>query len=118
MQAAGSNKAVERVWRAFSAEVRDALTVEMTPTDLQTLLLSVAQTRARQVDVARLMRQWTEDRFVRPAAADPRRLAALDCCVVPHKAANDGRFGRFGLRSWLCAEKRKPETCRRSRAPN
>ena len=57
MQAAGSSKAVERVWRALSAEVREALTVGMRPTDLQTLLLSVAQARAQQVDAARLMRQ-------------------------------------------------------------
>jgi hypothetical protein len=87
MQAAGSNKAVERVWRALSAEVREALTVGMTPTDLQTLLLSVARARAQQVDAARLMRQWSEDRFVRPAAADPRRLAVLDALLWQHLPA-------------------------------
>lgn len=87
MQAAGSSKAVERVWRALSAEVREALTVGMRPTDLQTLLLSVAQARAQQVDAARLMRQWGEDRFVRPAAADPRRLAVLDALLWQHLPA-------------------------------
>ena len=87
MQAAGSSKAVERVWRALSAEGREALAVGMRPTDLQTLLLSVAQARAQQVDAARLMRQWGEDRFVRPAAADPRRLAVLDALLWQHLPA-------------------------------
>jgi hypothetical protein len=72
------NEAVERVWQALSAESREALMIGMTPTDLQTLLLSVSRARARQVGTARLMRRWGEDRFVRPAVADPRRLAELN----------------------------------------
>jgi hypothetical protein len=71
------HEAVERVWQALSAESREALTTGMTPTDLQTLLLSVSRARARQVGTARLMRRWAEDRFVRPSVTDPRQLAEL-----------------------------------------
>jgi len=50
---------------------------ELSPTDLQTLLLDVSRTRAGQVRLARLLRRWREDRFVRPSGADPRALARL-----------------------------------------
>ena len=72
------NEAVERVWRRLPSEAREALMVGMTPTDLQTLLLSVSRARAEQVGAPRLMQRWREDRFVRPSVADPRRLAELD----------------------------------------
>jgi hypothetical protein len=49
--------------------------------DLQSLLLSVARVRASAVKPADLMRRWREDRFVRPAACDPRRLAAVDARI-------------------------------------
>ena len=58
--------------------------VGMTPTDLQTLLLSVSRARAEQVRAPRLMQRWREDRFVRPSVADPRRLAELDAHLWQH----------------------------------
>ena len=78
------NEAVERVWRRLPSEAREALMVGMTPTDLQTLLLSVSRARAERVGASRLMQRWREDRFVRPAVADPRRLAELDAHLWHH----------------------------------
>ena len=78
------NEAVERVWRRLPSEAREALMVGMTPTDLQTLLLSVSRARAEQVGASRLMQRWREDRFVRPSVADPRRLAELDAHLWHH----------------------------------
>lgn len=71
-------RATERVWRAMPAGSREALTRDLPPTDLQTLLLAVARARAGQVTPADVMRRWQQDRFVRPAACDPRRTAALE----------------------------------------
>jgi hypothetical protein len=68
--------AVERVWARLPAGARAVLEDELTPTDLQTLLLGLARTRAHKVDVPRLRERWQQDRFVRPSATDPRRLAA------------------------------------------
>lgn len=65
------------MWAALGDEARTTLVERLSPTDLQTLLLDVVAARAGQVDPARLMRRWTEDRFVTPAEVDPRRLAAL-----------------------------------------
>ncbi len=70
-------EATERVWAALPDGTRQTLSAGLSPTDLQTLLLDVARVRADRVDPARLVRRWDEDRFVAPAAADPRRLAAL-----------------------------------------
>ena len=53
------------------------LAEQLSPTDLQTLLLDLVRSRAARVDPARLMRRWVEDRFVHPATVDPRRLARL-----------------------------------------
>jgi hypothetical protein len=50
-------------------------------TDLQTLLLATARTRAATVTPAELMRRWREDRFVRPAVVDPRRLAVVEARI-------------------------------------
>ena len=63
---------MQRVWSELPAEARSILLDGLSPTDLQTLLLDVARTRAHRVDAARLVSRWREDRFVRPAAVDPR----------------------------------------------
>jgi hypothetical protein len=69
--------AADRVWAALPAGTRSVLTDGLSPTDLQTLLLDLARTRAARVDPPRLVRRWTEDRFVSPSSVNPRRLAAL-----------------------------------------
>ena len=56
---------------------RSVLEEELSPTDLQTLLMDLTRTRSARVDAARLRQRWAEDRFVRPAPVDPRRLAGL-----------------------------------------
>ena len=72
-----SRPAVQRVWSELPAEARSVLLDDLSPTDLQTLLLDVARTRAHRVDAARLANRWREDRFVRPAAVDPRVLSRV-----------------------------------------
>lgn len=72
------DRAEERIWRAMPAGTREALARDLPPTDLQTLLIAVARARAGQVTPADVMRRWQHDRFVRPAASDPRRVAAVE----------------------------------------
>jgi hypothetical protein len=67
-----------RVWARLPAGTRDALAERLAPTDLRTVLLDVAQTRAAAVTPADLTRRWRDDRFVRPATCDPRELAAVE----------------------------------------
>ncbi len=57
---------------------RAALETNLPPTDLQTLLLGVVRTRAAALTPAQVMQRWRQDRFVRPSAVDPRRLARLE----------------------------------------
>jgi hypothetical protein len=46
--------------------------------DLRTLLLAIARSRAGRVPPAELLRRWRDDRFVRPAGGDPRALVAVE----------------------------------------
>ena len=71
------NDAQRRVWARLPPGSQEALD-GLSASDLQTLLLSVAGTRSARVRPAELMRRWREDRFVRPAASDPRVMAALE----------------------------------------
>ena len=68
----------EWVWRGVPPGTREALTRDLPPADLQTLLIAVARARAGQVTPAGVLRRWQHDRFVRPATADPRRVAAVE----------------------------------------
>jgi hypothetical protein len=69
---------MDRLWRMVEAAPRAALEDALTPTDLQSLLLGVAHTRAGRVTPARVARRWREDRFVRPSAHDPRVLVRIE----------------------------------------
>lgn len=80
-EAAAGGAAEERVWRAVPAAARHALQSGLGASDLQTLLLAVVRARAAAVPPARVVRRWQEDRFVRPAAADPRRLAEVEAAL-------------------------------------
>jgi hypothetical protein len=77
MSGAHMSEAEHRVWARMPEGTRTAL-ADLPGSDLQTLLLSVARTRAATVTPADLMRRWREDRFVRPAGVDPRRLAVVE----------------------------------------
>lgn len=50
----------------------------LSPADLRTLLLTVARDRTTTVRPPEVVRRWREDRFVRPARADPRALARVE----------------------------------------
>lgn len=69
--------ALDRVWAA-ARDPRDALERRLSPADLRTLWLGVARERAASVTPADVVRQWRDDRFVRPSAADPRALARVE----------------------------------------
>jgi hypothetical protein len=69
--------AVRRVWARLPTGSRAAMGA-LSGTDLQTLLMDVAESRASTVRPADLMRRWREDRLVRPADADPRAIAELE----------------------------------------
>jgi hypothetical protein len=69
---------MDRIWRVVEGAPRAALEQELSPTDLQSLLLAVARTRASRVTAARVARRWRQDRFVQPAVEDPRRLVQVE----------------------------------------
>jgi hypothetical protein len=72
-----SPRPADRVWSRLPPGARTVLEAELSPTDLQTVLLDVARTRSARVDAARLRQRWADDRFAQPAQVDPRRLAGL-----------------------------------------
>ena len=69
--------AESRVWARLGSTVRTVLERDLSPTDLQTLLLSTSRARADRVTPGRVMQRWAQDRFVAPAAADPWVLAPV-----------------------------------------
>lgn len=73
-----SNPAAERVWRALPQGAREQLEATLPPTDLQSLLMGIAATRAARAQPADLIARWRRDRFVQPAACDPRRVSAVE----------------------------------------
>lgn len=75
-----NDDAERRVWSALPPGTREALT-GLPLTDLQTLLLSLARTRATGTTPATLLRRWREDRFVRPSTTDPRALATVEAAL-------------------------------------
>lgn len=70
--------ALGRIWRRVLENPRQALESTLSPTDLQTLLLAVADSRANRRTAADLMRGWRENRYVQPAMADPRLVARVE----------------------------------------
>jgi hypothetical protein len=69
---------IERVWSRLPEGARTVLETELSATDLKSLLLSIARTRARRVSPAEVLRRWRSDRFVRPATTDPARLSEVE----------------------------------------
>lgn len=65
------------MWAAMPAGSRTALS-GLSGADLRSLLLSVARDRAATMRPCDVVRRWREDRFVRPARADPRVLARVE----------------------------------------
>lgn len=73
-----SSEPERRVWAGVPSGTRQALEDDLSGSDLQTLLLALSRRRSAAVTPAQLMRRWREDRFVRPAGVDPRRLARVE----------------------------------------
>lgn len=73
-----SNRAAERVWRALPDGAREQLEAALPPTDLQSLLISVADARAARVRPTDLVARWRRDRFVQPSECNPRRVSAVE----------------------------------------
>jgi hypothetical protein len=74
----GANPVFERVWRKLPEGAREQLESALSPTDLRSLLIGLAATRAARVTPAELVASWRRDRFVRPSACDPRRVSSLE----------------------------------------
>jgi hypothetical protein len=53
-----SSAVIERVWSRLPEGARAVLESELSPTDLQSLLLSLARTRARRIGPAEALRRW------------------------------------------------------------
>jgi hypothetical protein len=70
----------QRAWRLVrdSDDPRHALPEELSPGELQSLLMDVSQRRAAGVTPGRLADRWAADRFVQAAGCDPRWVSALE----------------------------------------
>jgi len=71
------SEAERKVRRRLPAGAAEAI-AGLSGSQLRTLLLGVARDRAGQVRPADLVRRWRQDRFVRPAAADPRAVSRAE----------------------------------------
>lgn len=75
--------AVARILREHDAEgLLSVLGDRMSGSDLTTLLLEVVRRRAATVTAGEVMGQYERDRFVQPAAIDPRRLLELEVLAL------------------------------------
>ncbi|HEX8596957.1 MAG TPA: hypothetical protein VF952_00390 [Chloroflexia bacterium] len=74
-----TDKIVARILREIGIEnLLDALGEKLAPTDLQSLLLAVFRLRAAHQTPRRLLEQYEQNAFVRPAIVDVSALLALD----------------------------------------
>jgi hypothetical protein len=71
---------LDRAWavRDIDAEAMRQLTKEMPASELWSLLLGVIEERAATRAIATVSEQWRNDRFVQPAAVDPRVSLHID----------------------------------------
>ncbi len=75
---ADGSAATHRVWTALGQQTRRMLEDSLSPSDLQTVLLAVARTRAAKATPSRVLHRRRENRFVHPATVDPRIVAPLE----------------------------------------
>jgi hypothetical protein len=69
--------AAERVWARLPDGAREVL-AGLAPTDLQSLLIDLAEERAAGTTARDVMARWRDDRFVQPATGDPRVSSAVE----------------------------------------
>jgi hypothetical protein len=81
----GEDKLINRILRETNApNLVDILADQLTPTDLQSLLLEVYRRRAAKIRPATLLAQHEQNRFVRPANVDPQVLLDFDRMAFSH----------------------------------
>ena len=56
----------------------EVLSDKLTLPDLQSLLLAVYEKRVQDLSPKNIFNQYTQNRFVRPAASDPQKLISFD----------------------------------------
>jgi hypothetical protein len=69
------------LWREVASDPRSALETGLSPTDLQSLLLTITRARSSTVTTARVTQRWREDAFVRPSNQDPRVMSRLEAAL-------------------------------------
>jgi hypothetical protein len=79
---------VSNRWSIRGVELaHEALSQGLQPSELNSLLLTVAARRATATTPARLLQQWGRDRFVAPAAVDQRLLRRIEIRLLEQAAA-------------------------------
>ncbi len=82
-----ANKIIRRILReANIPDLLDTLANTLNPSDLQSLLLEVYRQRAQRLTPGKVLKQYEQNRFVQPAAADPRKQLEFDqlaCSLLP-----------------------------------
>ena len=64
--------------KAGGIDLVEALTHQVTGSELQSLLLEVYRNRSRQISAAELLRNYQKNRFARPASGDPILIKELE----------------------------------------
>ncbi len=74
-----TNKIIARIMKETNTpDLLEVLTTRLNPTDLQSLLLEVYRQRAEKLTPRDVLRQYEDNRFVQPAAADPSQQLEFD----------------------------------------
>lgn len=74
-----TEKIIERIIKkSGTPDLFETLVNRLSMTDLQSLLLEVYRERVKQYSPADLLRQYSENRFVRPAKVNPKEILAFD----------------------------------------
>ena len=72
-------KIIERILRTAQApDLLEVLTQRLSQSDLQSLLLEVYRKRAHNLTPRHLLQQYEQNRFVQPAAVNPKQLLEFD----------------------------------------
>ena len=78
---------LERILRGLGDDHLIEKLAALPPTDLQSLLLEISARQAKRVSIAQLLKRYGQDRFSKPAAADPRDIADFD--RIAYQIASD-----------------------------
>lgn len=73
------NEIIERILRESNGKpIMDFLTQEISPTDLQSLMLAIYKRRVSRMSPHDVLRQYMENRFVKPSPIEPKLLVAFN----------------------------------------